>query len=640
MDSYLLHNIYESMNEGLYTFDLHGKITHVNPAATRILGYEEAELLGKIGHYIFHAHKETTGLLECPFYKAFLADSAFDGEDVFIHKNGHLIDVSFSATPLKKEGITSEYLLIFRDISEKKQLEKERDAFFSIVKNTDDIIVIKDLNLRVIATNEAFVKASGKKSIEELIGKTDAQIFGVDEGVEPIASFMADERKAQKLPDGHSIVKEESVVYPNGEIRIFKTRKFPIYKEGKVFNTANISMDITDEKRYANQLETKISKEVAHRQESESFFEKIFSTANLGICLTDIQGRFVAVNPTYCSIYGYREEELIGNFFTMVVPDEHKVAMQQLHDDFLLHQKEELANEWEVIRKDGKRIHIYASAGILKSIVGGPYKITTISDMTQMVESRKLQKEQESLLIQQSKLAAMGEMLGHIAHQWRQPLNVINCTTLDIKLKKDMQALSDEGLHTSLLSIESLTDQMSQTINDFMDFYKPDKQKREFSLYESVLNAYKIIAAQLKSYNIIPSIHIDPAIKLYGPSGEFGQVILNLLGNAKDAFIMQKSKNRQLCIVAREDEERVIVCVEDNAGGIDDSIIDKIFEPYFTTKVHTGGTGIGLYMSSMIVRQSFGGSICVESIINENKKIGTRFVLIFPKINALLQELL
>jgi len=631
MPSDFLRNIYNAMSEGLYIFNHDAKITHLNPAAIRILGYEESDLLGKIGHFIFHAHKGTTGLLDCAIYKAFLGHAPYEGESVFVTKRGTHIDVSLSAFPIMEQEELVGYAVLFRDISEKKRLEKERDAFYSIVKNTDDIIVIKDLNLRVIATNQAFVKASGKKNIEELIGKTDAEIFGVSETRQPVAGYMEDELKAQKLANGHSLVREEPVVYPNGEVRTFKTRKFPIYKDGKVFGTANISMDITQEKAYAQNLEHQISQEVAHREENETFYGKIFETANLGICLTDIEGRFVAVNPAYCAIYGYREAELIGQSFTLVVPPENRAQLQTLHDEFLLHKKEEIGTEWEVMRKDGTRIHIYASAGILENIVGGPYKITTISDITELVYARALQKEQEALLIQQSKLAAMGEMLGHIAHQWRQPLNVINCTTLDIKLKKEMEDLSDENLHQSLRNIESLTDQMSETINDFMDFYKPDKLKRDFLVHESISNAIKIIAAQLSSYKISVLQHVDERIMLYGCAGEFQQVILNLLTNAKDAFVSQNSVQRKLIIVAKEEDTKVIVCVEDNAGGIDEGILKKIFEPYFTTKGHSGGTGIGLYMSSMIVKQTFKGTLEVENITLDTKVFGARFMLTFPK---------
>lgn len=627
-----LENIYLSMNDGIYAFDINGKITHVNPSACRILGYDENELKGMIAHFAFHAHGTHIGLLDCSIYKSFLSDCNYMGEAVFITKQGVLVDVSVSANLMLHQGNKIGYIVSFRDIGEKKRMEKERDALYEVFQNTEDIIVIKDLNLKVVATNQAFAKASGHQSIAELIGKTDAQIFGVSPDTEPIATYMIDDKRAQQLRAGKSILREEPVIYPDGSIKIYKTRKFPIYKEGIVFATANISMDITHEKEYAEKLETKISQEESRNSESEAFYNKIFDTANLGICLTNAEGRFVTVNPAYCEIYGYSEDELIGKNFTMMVSPEHKTMMQKMHDDFLIHRSiVELGCEWEVVRKNGEYIWIYASAGILDGIVGGPYKITTVSDVTELVLARRKEKDQNVMLVQQSKLAAMGEMIGHIAHQWRQPLNVINCMTLDIKMQNDMKRLSDEKLEKSLLEIENLTEQMSETINDFMNFYKPNKQKKSFLLYETILFAYKIISPQLKNDKINLSLKINEQLSIYGSPSELQQVILNLIFNAKDAFFERSIDNKQLSIFSDEDENFIYLCVQDNAGGIAESLLERIFEPYFTTKESLNGTGIGLYMSAMILKKSFGGDVRVENIFQEGKSIGAKFTVIFPK---------
>ncbi|NLC27700.1 MAG: PAS domain S-box protein, partial [Campylobacteraceae bacterium] len=218
------------------------------------------------------------------------------------------------------------------------------------------------------------------------------------------------------------------------------------------------------------------------RTENEVFYNRIFETANLGICLTDKNGRFVVVNPAYCQIYGYEESELIGEHFTKIVPKEDKKKLQDLHDAFIKEGEDEIPREWSVEGKDGRPIQIVATAGRLDNIVGGPYKITTITDMSSAYEAKKLQKKQEALLIQQSKLAAMGEMLGAIAHQWRQPLNVINCTTLDLRIKKEMNILSDEVLDNAIKELNQMTSSMSKTIDDFMNFFRPNKTKAYFPL--------------------------------------------------------------------------------------------------------------------------------------------------------------
>lgn len=235
------------------------------------------------------------------------------------------------------------------------------------------------------------------------------------------------------------------------------------------------------------------------------------------------------------------------------------------------------------------------------------------------------------MLVQQHKLAAMGEIIGHIAHQWRQPLNVLNITTFDLRCKYALGALSDEKFNSAFDTIESLTEQMSSTISDFMDFYKPNKEKKAFKLHEAVRYATNITAIQLRNEGIALSHNIDETVEVYGLANELQQVILNLLSNAKDAFSTKEIEPKQICLVAWSNEEGVHLCVEDNAGGIEESVLERIFEPYFSTKGKMQGSGIGLYICSMIMKESFGGSIRVENITHEETPIGARFILEFPR---------
>jgi PAS domain S-box-containing protein len=400
--------------------------------------------------------------------------------------------------------------------------------------------------------------------------------------------------------------------------------KFPIFDQGKLIATANISTDITGEKEYNKILEQKIKEEIQKKEENESFYNQIFQTANLGICLTNLEGRFVAVNPQYCNIYGYTQEELIGKHFTIVVPDEYKQTLAKLHDQFLKEKKGELAKEWEVVRKDGERIYILASASILENVIGGPYKITTISDVTEARKTRELQQRQEAMLIQQSKMAAMGEMLGAIAHQWRQPLNVINCTTLDMKLKKEMGLLDDRTFESSIHDLENLTQEMSRTIEDFMNFFKVDKKIVEIDINECFSYALKIFEAQFKNNGIEVLIDIDKNIKICGIMGELEQVFLNLLSNAKDAFLTSDKEEKRVKIYTQRKDGAICIIFEDNAQGIEEEKISKIFDPYFTTK--KGGTGIGLYMSSLIISNTFGGKIYAQNIYKQGKPEGLKII--------------
>lgn len=635
MDVNLFQAIYDAMQDGLYAFDKNGKILNVNTAMEKMLGFSKEELVGALGHDLFHLHAfdEQLPIEKCPIYKAFLDSREYQGEEVFRRKDGSHIHVEVSCSIVYQEKKKYGYVVLCKDISKRKKIEQEMISLSKVVEEMQDIIVIKDLDLRVIATNDAFAKISGHKSTDELIGKTDAQIFGVDPLNEPIRSYMEDELEAQTLAPGEYLSKDEPIICPDGEEKYFRTRKFPIFDDhSRVIATANISVDITQQKNYEKLLEKSVEEEIQKRSQNEYFYNKIFETANLGICLTNIEGRFVAVNPAYCNIYGYKEDELVGQHFTKVVPKVNQETMTRLHDDFLIHKKQELSGEWDVLDRHGKKMRILASAGILEDIVGGPYKITTITDITDSHEARRIQQEQQAMLVQQSKLAAMGEMLGSIAHQWRQPLNVMNVTTLDMKFKMQMGLLEEEFLKECIGELEHVTQEMSQTIDDFMDFFKPTKRKEEFSIKDTFEHAYRIVASQMKNSNIHVSVDLDEKLYLDGVKGELEQVFLNLLVNAKDALLERQKDKKVVEIYTDEEDDANIISIQDNAGGIDEAIIEKIFEPYFTTKESHKGTGIGLYMSSMIISKTFGGKLEAKNIYdNGGTRKGVAMRIVVPK---------
>ncbi|MBE0495004.1 MAG: PAS domain S-box protein [Campylobacterales bacterium] len=625
--------IYTTMKEGLYVFDAQGKILHVNPATLKILGFSEAEMLGKVGHELFHEHafNEHMPKEECPIFKAQQRGVSYFGEEVFRTKQGNHITAEVSCTPLLDETGSFGYLVLFRDISKRKQIEEEVMVLSRVVKEMQDAVAVRDMDLRIITANEAFLHVVEKESLEEVTGKTEAQVLGVDEESPVVRQCMEHERLAQHLPAGESVTHEKAVTFANGESRVYKVRKFPIHSQcGAFIATVSIGTDITTQREYEETLKEKISQEAQKRTEHQAFFNKIFETANLGICLTNTEGRFVVVNPAYCKIYGYTEAELIGEHFTKVVPPEQHEAMNALHDAFIAGETTEIPYEWDVLGKGGKEIHVVATAGILEHIVGGPYKITTITDMTDVHKERVLQKHQEALLIQQSKLASMGEMLGAIAHQWRQPLNVINCTTLDMRLKKQMGLLDDAYFNEAIAELSHMTQSMSRTIDDFMNFFKPSKQKKDFSLRECVEYANNILLPQLNAHGICVHNEVPKEAMVYGTMGELEQVILNLLSNARDAFEDKEvpEKTIRFYTNALEGGDLELV-VEDTAGGIDEALIGKIFDPYFTTKGDKQGTGIGLYMCTTIIEKTFNGTIRAVNWYND-AAIGTRILLRFP----------
>ena len=241
--------------------------------------------------------------------------------------------------------------------------------------------------------------------------------------------------------------------------------------------------------------------------------------------------------------------------------------------------------------------------------------------------------EKEKLLVQQSKMAIMGEMIGNIAHQWKQPLSLISMSNTLLKLNKESEGFSTkEEINGAFENIDESVHYLSSTIDDFRNFFNPNKEKTYFSLETIFDKTFKLINSEFKNCNIEIIKNIND-VKISGYQNELLQVLINIIKNAKDEFI-RKENNLQkqlLFIDVYEKENQAIIKIKDNIGGIPNEIIDKIFEPYFTTKKENGGTGIGLYMSRQIV-ESLEGNIEVSNVEydydNEHYK-GAEFIITF-----------
>jgi len=229
-------------------------------------------------------------------------------------------------------------------------------------------------------------------------------------------------------------------------------------------------------------------------------------------------------------------------------------------------------------------------------------------------EEVKKREKQEQISIQQSKLAAMGEMIGNIAHQWRQPLTSLGVLVQDIKEAYHYGELNDTYLEDNVANSMLLIHKMSDTINDFQNFFKPDKVRERFHVSDVVADTLSIIGNSLKNNGIMVEIDLEEDVSLDGYRNEYGQVLLNLLSNAKDALLSRENKQRKIWIRASYTEKgKSHLSVEDNGGGIEEGILEKVFDPYFTTKFKSDGTGIGLYMSKMIIERNMDGRILVEN---------------------------
>jgi len=294
---------------------------------------------------------------------------------------------------------------------------------------------------------------------------------------------------------------------------------------------------------------------------------------------------------------------------------------------------EHLVCEYRLRKKNGEYIWVLGRG---KAFVDGNGEPIRLSMMSMDIDEKKAadkklkalvakelakNERKRRLLIQQNKMAAMGEMIGAIAHQWRQPLNNISLILHFIRDNAKNQAFVEEKMDDFVNRAKTQIEYMSNTIDDFRDFYQPSKEKSIFCVPEAVKATLTILSTQIEKNNIEVTIHGEP-LRVNGYENEFKQAILNILSNAKDAIVskkVQKGKFQgKIDITITEDTIRIY----NNGGFADTEVLDRMFEPYFTTKFEDKGTGIGLYMTKMIIENSMGGEITAQ-----NRDEGVEFMI-------------
>ena len=388
---------------------------------------------------------------------------------------------------------------------------------------------------------------------------------------------------------------------------------------------------------------------------------------------TDVKGIITFVNDEFCKISGYSKEELIGanhnivrhpdvpaskfkllwktilnkqtfkatvknkakngsTFYvnTTVTPildeDDNIVEFIAIRYDVT---KEVLLKE-ELFKKDTQLQELNKTLEMRVKV-----KTKELKELNRTLERRVQEEiskneEKQRVMFWQSRHASLGQMLANIAHQWRQPLTELSLTMFGIKkaaINKDENALMifyDES--------KKIIRNMSSTIDDFTNFFKPDKEKHYFDISESINESLQILDKIIKKEMI--SIKTDyENIEVLGISNELTQVIINLIQNSKDAFIHNSILIREINITTKKEKDFAIIRLQDNAGGIKEKNIEKIFEPYFTTKHTSQGTGLGLFMSRMICEQGLHGSIDVKSVKNT-----TTFIIKIPLQKSSINE--
>lgn len=396
-----------------------------------------------------------------------------------------------------------------------------------------------------------------------------------------------------------------------------------------------------------------LSREVGRRKlaesaqwESQERLQLALAGGQLGIWDWNLTRGDVMIDERWAEILGYRKDEVVLNSSTIpnyVCEEDLERVMEKIQAHLDRHE-EFYEIDFRMKHKDGHKHWVHAGGRVVEwNQNGEPIRMVgTQQDIhdRKMAEYRLMElnrgleekvdegiqkyKQQQQLLIQQSKMASMGEMIGIIAHQWRQPLNAISIIIEDIVDAYEHEDLSKEYMEANRARVIQQVQFMNKTISNFRNFYQPNKEKENFEVSECLDKALLIMKNQIERHSIRLDIHSEK-IEVFAVQNELEQVLLGLINNAVDALVSNKIKEPLIRIIIRDEGERVRLVIRDNAGGITDSIMEKIFNPYFTTK-GAHGTGIGLYMSRLIIEESMQGEISARNSGN-----GAEFIIVLKK---------
>lgn len=351
-----------------------------------------------------------------------------------------------------------------------------------------------------------------------------------------------------------------------------------------------------------------------------------------GVVVLDGNGTMVLLNPAAEQIFGYSLHEAIGQPLNALLNEQAGWDRERfpLHGDHLHH---------DILgrRKDGTLFPMDFSVSNV-SLAGETAFIGIVRDITKrkQIEMAMLEKqsqlaelnlsleqrvaatvselrEKDRILIQQSRLAAMGEMINNIAHQWRQPLNVLALLAQKMRLCYDMGSFTPEFLHESVNKSMDLINHLSRTIDDFRNFFEPDKEKTEFMIHEVVARTISLVEDNFSHLQIHIDFHGSATPAVIGFPNEYSQVLLNILMNARDALVEHQPDKAIVAITIATEGDWSVVTISDNGGGMDDGVMGKIFDPYFTTKGPDRGTGLGLYMSKTIIEKNMNGRLTARN---------------------------
>ena len=387
-------------------------------------------------------------------------------------------------------------------------------------------------------------------------------------------------------------------------------------------------------KRYKKILVSKnenLEEKVKERTKEQDTLLSLFDEADTVLFKWDYKTqKLIYVSKSIYKIFGFKEEEFLNQTITYkecIHKDDFEKFLMQYQDAINENKQYYEHKPYRIITKDNqiKWIHDY-TLFVKDNNNELTYLLGYITDITMI-------KEYDRTISEQSKMASLGEMLGNIAHQWRQPLSTISTAASGMKLHKEMDLLTDETFDKSINGIMQNSNYLSDTINDFTNYIKNSSICEDFIVSDVLEKNLLLLDGNIKINHIKVIKEFDNVLKIYGSRHNLIQVIMNIINNAIDVLKEQDQVLNKLVFISTEkSKDNVCIKIKDNAGGISKDIIDKIFEPYFTTKHQSQGTGLGLYMAHNLV-SNMNGTISVSNtnFEYENKEYdGALFTIELP----------
>ncbi|WP_129007731.1 PAS domain-containing protein [Arcobacter sp. CECT 8983] len=382
----------------------------------------------------------------------------------------------------------------------------------------------------------------------------------------------------------------------------------------------------------------KLSNEIKKRKRVESHLKRVIQGAKLGTWTWNIKEDRNIINNRLTEIIGYSKEELSNkNHLSFILEEDRPLVDKALEEHIKGNQPYEVC--FRMKAKDGSIKWILSNGSIVKKDKdGNPIIMAGIyQDVT---ESKKLElelKRQNEFIVQQSRQAAMGEMLENIAHQWRQPLSIITTSASGVKIKSELSDLNQEQLFEFMDQIIKGGMYLSQTIEDFRNFFKKDKKATNIQSTILIEKSLQFLKSKInnREIEVITDIQVEE-LRVY--ENEFIQALINIFSNAIDA--LEKVENKKyIFITIKESKNNYIIEIKDSAKGIEDKILPRIFDPYFTTKHQSQGTGIGLYMTKEIIEKHFLGKIEVKNEDFNYQEIALKGACFKIKIPKMVKDL-